>query len=379
MPAVGGAHPQQAGRPCPRKTAWTRGAPYAPPLAGRGPDGCPRAAPGRPGSSRSRAETAKRDTHSTSTSKTLHIIRTGQTSLCSSTNPNLIGRPRPSDERGLSRGMSRSIESRAFSRLSRAFSAARSAGDEPGSTGVVERRRGVIVPGSPYLLDPPPKHRLVQPQLVRHRDDRHPARANPLHRLALELLRELPPSSALTHLSLLQGLPTSLEASTELGQDQDSEPHRHRGLRWRGPQVSCSTRSSRPSTSAGPRKARGSLHTRIAARNISPFAARSVSPPASSRRWAVSGTATTMPSAWTVIGLFKTEAIRRRGPWRGLEAVELATLEPKVRAKQRMDALVQSPPPARADRAHPARRGRGALPRPAGERRHGGLVLQLHS
>jgi transposase InsO family protein len=31
--------------------------------------------------------------------------------------------------------------------------------------------------------------------------------------------------------------------------------------------------------------------------------------------------------AETVIGLFKTEVIRRRGPWRGLETVEFATLE----------------------------------------------------
>ena len=31
--------------------------------------------------------------------------------------------------------------------------------------------------------------------------------------------------------------------------------------------------------------------------------------------------------AETVIGLFKTEVIRRRGPWRGLEDVEFATLE----------------------------------------------------
>ena len=31
--------------------------------------------------------------------------------------------------------------------------------------------------------------------------------------------------------------------------------------------------------------------------------------------------------AETVIGLFETEVIRRRGPWRSLEAVELATLE----------------------------------------------------
>jgi transposase InsO family protein len=29
----------------------------------------------------------------------------------------------------------------------------------------------------------------------------------------------------------------------------------------------------------------------------------------------------------SVIGLFKTEVIRRRGPWRGLEDVEFATLE----------------------------------------------------
>jgi len=31
--------------------------------------------------------------------------------------------------------------------------------------------------------------------------------------------------------------------------------------------------------------------------------------------------------AETVIGLFKTEVIRRSGPWRHLEAVEFATLE----------------------------------------------------
>ena len=31
--------------------------------------------------------------------------------------------------------------------------------------------------------------------------------------------------------------------------------------------------------------------------------------------------------AKTVIGLFKTEVIHRRGPWRNLEAVEFATLE----------------------------------------------------
>ena len=31
--------------------------------------------------------------------------------------------------------------------------------------------------------------------------------------------------------------------------------------------------------------------------------------------------------AESVIGLYKTEVIRRRGPWRTLEAVEFATLE----------------------------------------------------
>ena len=31
--------------------------------------------------------------------------------------------------------------------------------------------------------------------------------------------------------------------------------------------------------------------------------------------------------AESVVGLFKTEVVRRRGPWRGLEAVEFATLE----------------------------------------------------
>ncbi|HUV32127.1 MAG TPA: integrase core domain-containing protein, partial [Devosiaceae bacterium] len=31
--------------------------------------------------------------------------------------------------------------------------------------------------------------------------------------------------------------------------------------------------------------------------------------------------------AETIIGLFKTEVIYRRGPWRSLEAVEFATLE----------------------------------------------------
>jgi transposase InsO family protein len=35
----------------------------------------------------------------------------------------------------------------------------------------------------------------------------------------------------------------------------------------------------------------------------------------------------TTPWPKTVIGLYKTEVIRRRGPWRNLAAVELAALE----------------------------------------------------
>jgi putative transposase len=35
----------------------------------------------------------------------------------------------------------------------------------------------------------------------------------------------------------------------------------------------------------------------------------------------------TRPLAETVIGLYKTEVIQTRGPWRNLDAVEFATLE----------------------------------------------------
>ena len=51
--------------------------------------------------------------------------------------------------------------------------------------------------------------------------------------------------------------------------------------------------------------------------------------------------------AETIIGLYKTEVIRRRGPWRNLEAR-------RVR-HARMGRLVQPPPAAGADRQHPAR------------------------
>ena len=57
--------------------------------------------------------------------------------------------------------------------------------------------------------------------------------------------------------------------------------------------------------------------------------------------------------AESVIGLFKTEVIRRHGPWRNLEAVEFATLD--------VGRLVQSPAVARADRLHATGGIRGAL------------------
>ena len=53
----------------------------------------------------------------------------------------------------------------------------------------------------------------------------------------------------------------------------------------------------------------------------------------------------------SVIGLFKTEVIRRLGPWRHLEAVEFATV----------DRLVQYPTAAGADRLRAAGRIRSAL------------------
>ena len=52
--------------------------------------------------------------------------------------------------------------------------------------------------------------------------------------------------------------------------------------------------------------------------------------------------------AESVIGLFKAEVIRRKGPWRTLEAVEFATLT--------WVGLVQSPTAARTDWVRPAGR-----------------------
>ena len=69
---------------------------------------------------------------------------------------------------------------------------------------------------------------------------------------------------------------------------------------------------------------------------ITAIAARSICRSAYTERLADAGIGLSVGSrgdaydnalAETVIGLFKTEVIRRRGPWRSLEAVEFATLE----------------------------------------------------
>jgi transposase InsO family protein len=59
--------------------------------------------------------------------------------------------------------------------------------------------------------------------------------------------------------------------------------------------------------------------------------------------------------AETVTGLFKTEVIRRRGPWRGVEAVEFATLDwTGWFNPRRLLAPVGHIPPAEAERRYHA-------------------------
>jgi putative transposase len=54
--------------------------------------------------------------------------------------------------------------------------------------------------------------------------------------------------------------------------------------------------------------------------------------------------------AESIIGLFKTELIRRRGPWRGLDAIELATLEwVDWYNNQRLFGAIGDIPPVEAD------------------------------
>jgi putative transposase len=60
--------------------------------------------------------------------------------------------------------------------------------------------------------------------------------------------------------------------------------------------------------------------------------------------------------AETVIGLFKTEVIHRRGPWRSFEAVEFATLEwVDWYNNRRLLESIGSIPPAAAEAAYYAK------------------------
>jgi transposase InsO family protein len=57
--------------------------------------------------------------------------------------------------------------------------------------------------------------------------------------------------------------------------------------------------------------------------------------------------------AESVIGLFKTEVIRRRGPWRNLESVEYATLEwVDWFNNRRLLAPIGNIPPVERERAY---------------------------
>jgi transposase InsO family protein len=57
--------------------------------------------------------------------------------------------------------------------------------------------------------------------------------------------------------------------------------------------------------------------------------------------------------AESIIGLFKTELIRRRGPWRGLDAVELATMEwVDWYNNRRLFEAIGDIPPAEAETNH---------------------------
>ncbi len=49
--------------------------------------------------------------------------------------------------------------------------------------------------------------------------------------------------------------------------------------------------------------------------------------PERSPRWGPAATPTTTPWPRRSIGLYKTELIRQRGPWKGIDVVEYATLE----------------------------------------------------
>ena len=66
--------------------------------------------------------------------------------------------------------------------------------------------------------------------------------------------------------------------------------------------------------------------------------------------------------AETVIGLFKTEVIRRLGPWRSLEAVEIATLQwVDWFNHRRLLEPIGNIPPAEAEASYSAELGSRAV------------------
>ena len=66
--------------------------------------------------------------------------------------------------------------------------------------------------------------------------------------------------------------------------------------------------------------------------------------------------------AESIIGLYKTEVIRPRGPWRGLEAVGFATLEwVDWINHRRLLEVIGNRPPAEAEAAYHRQVGHAAL------------------
>ena len=84
-----------------------------------------------------------------------------------------------------------------------------------------------------------------------------------------------------------------------------------------------------------------------------------------SSRWAVSAIRMAMPwraLAESVIGLYKTEVIRPRGSWRGLEAMEFAALEwVDWFNNRRLLRSIADQPPAGAEAAYHRQREHTAL------------------
>lgn len=67
------------------------------------------------------------------------------------------------------------------------------------------------------------------------------------------------------------------------------------------------------------------------------------------------------PLAETVIGLFRAEVIRRRGPWRSLEAVEFSTLDWVDWRARRILGLIGNVPSAKAEERYCAQAGEPVL------------------